>query len=101
MMTNLTKQVKEKVKAAAATALAPGELDGGRRAKPAIWDTDTGALKVPIKCSLLKMKDGTWAWVGAQPRFSSDRNSRVRTCAAACEGRRSCLDWCSLHYVGC
>ena len=66
MMTNQTKMMQDQVKNVAAAALEPGELEGGRRAKAAIWETDMTTLKVSIKGSLLKMKDGSWAWVGLQ-----------------------------------
>ena len=97
MMTNLTKQVKEKVKAVAATALAPGELDGGRRAKPAIWDNDTAALKVSIKCSLLKMKDGTWAWVGAQRALVEKDTGPVLVMQTVGPGKEQSGDWLKRH----
>ena len=58
--------MQEKVRTAAATALAPGELDTGLQKKKAIWEADHATLKSSIKGSLLKMKDGSWAWVGLQ-----------------------------------
>ena len=66
MMQQQITKMTEKVRAVAAAALAEGELDGGRRAMAAVWSTEIGALKTAIKGYLLKLKDGTWAYVGFQ-----------------------------------
>ena len=93
MMPIQIKKMQEKIQAVAVTALAPGELEGGRRAKPAIWDTDTASLKVSIKGTLLKMKDESWSWVGLQRGLVEKDTGPVLVVQTVGGGKEQGGDW--------
>ena len=96
MMTIQIKKMQEKVRAVAAAALTPGELEGGRRAKPAIWDTDPATLKVSIKGTLLKMKDASWPWVGLQRGLVEKDTGAVLVVQTVGAGKEQSGDGCTI-----
>ena len=87
----------EKVSTVAAAALADGELDGGRRATNAIWATEIGALKSAIKGSLLKLKDGTWAYVGLKRALVEKEAGPVLVVSTGATGKEVNGDWLSAN----
>ena len=89
--------MQEKVRTAAATALAPGELDTGLQKKKAIWEADHTALKSSIKGSLLKMKDGSWAWVGLTRAIVEKDTGPVLVVQTVGSGKEQSADWLSGH----